>query len=118
MATSTTSNATGRGQAGAAPALDEILTSTARLRVCAYLSGCEEADFKAVQDFCELTQSNLSKNVTVLAERGYVEVSKVASGRYTKTRLRLTEAGQTALHAHVAALQDIVDSARTHQGAG
>jgi DNA-binding MarR family transcriptional regulator len=112
-----TSNTTARGGSSVAPALDETFTSAVRLRVCAYLSGCEEADFKAVQDYCELTQPNLSKNVTVLAERGYVEVSKVASGRYTKTRLRLTEAGQSALDGHVAALQEIVSSARAHQSA-
>ncbi|WP_432509311.1 transcriptional regulator [Kineococcus auxinigenes] len=103
------------GTSAAVPTLDETFTSAVRLRVCAYLSGCEEADFKAVQDYCELTQPNLSKNVTVLAERGYVEVSKVAAGRYTKTRLRLTGAGQAALDGHVAALQEIVDSARTRQ---
>ena len=101
------------GARGTSPGLDETFTSAARLRVCAYLSGCEEADFKAVQDYCELTQPNLSKNVTVLAERGYVEVSKVSSGRYTKTQLRLTDVGQAALNWHVAALQQIVDKART-----
>ncbi len=68
----------------AAPALEETLTSAVRLRMCAYLSGCEEADFKAVQDYCGLTQPTLSKNVTILVERGYVEVKKVASGRYTR----------------------------------
>lgn len=99
---------------GAPPELEETFASAVRLRVCAYLSGCEEADFKAVQDYCGLNQPNLSKNVTVLADRGYVEVSKVASGRYTKTRLRLTDAGQSALDGHVAALQEIIDSARTH----
>jgi DNA-binding MarR family transcriptional regulator len=102
----------------AAPVLEEVFTSAVRLRMCAYLSGCEEADFKAVQDYCQLTQPNLSKNVTVLVERGYVEVSKVASGRYTKTRLRLTDIGQSALDGHVAALQAIVDRARSHQVSG
>ena len=94
--------------------LDDAFSSAVRLRICAYLSGCEEADFKAVQDYCELTQPNLSKHVTALVERGYVEVRKVASGRYTKTRLRLTGVGQNALDSHVSALQLIVDAARSH----
>lgn len=103
------------GGTGGSAELEEAFTSAVRLRVCAYLSGCEEADFKAVQDYCGLTQPSLSKNVTVLAERGFVEVSKVASGRYTKTRLRLTDAGRAALDGHIAALQGIVNSARTHR---
>lgn len=97
------------------PQLDDTFSSAVRLRISAYLSGCEEADFKAVQEFCELTQPNLSKNLTVLAERGYVEIRKVASGRYTKTRLRLTVTGQAALQSHVAALQDIVTTARAQE---
>ena len=101
-----------------APVLDDTFSSAVRLRICAYLSGCEEADFKAVQEFCGLTQPNLSKNLTVLAERNYVEIRKVASGRYTKTRLRLTATGQDALQSHVAALQDIVATARVHQPTG
>ncbi|WP_337062889.1 transcriptional regulator [Kineococcus sp. G2] len=97
------------------PALDDTFSSTVRLRICAYLSGCDEADFKAVQEFCGLSQPNLSKNLTALAERGYVDIRKVASGRYTKTRLRLTATGQAALQSHVAALQDIVTTARAQQ---
>jgi len=97
------------------PTLDDTFSSAMRLRICAYLSGCDEADFKAVQEFCGLSQPNLSKNLTVLADRGYVEIRKVASGRYTKTRLRLTATGQGALQSHVAALQDIVTTARTQQ---
>ncbi|NAZ84550.1 transcriptional regulator [Kineococcus indalonis] len=116
-ATATGSDGVG-GADGAAPVLEETFTSAVRLRICAYLSGCEEADFKAVQEYCGLSQPNLSKNVTVLAERGYVEVGKVASGRYTKTRLRLTATGQSVLDAHVAALQQIVDSARAHRTRG
>ena len=94
------------------PALDDTFSSAVRLRICAYLSGCEESDFRAVQQFCDLTQPNLSKNLMVLADRDYVEIRKVASGRYTTTRLRLTTIGQTALQSHVAALQEIVATAR------
>jgi DNA-binding MarR family transcriptional regulator len=100
------------------PILDDTFSSAVRLRICAYLSGCEEADFKAVQQFCDLTQPNLSKNLTALADRDYVHIRKVASGRYTKTRLRLTTRGHAALQSHVAALQDIVTTARAQQPSG
>jgi DNA-binding MarR family transcriptional regulator len=96
--------------------LDETFASATRLRICAYLTGCEEADFKAVMEYCGLSQSNLSKNLTTLNEHGYVDIIKVTTGRYAKTRLRLTEAGRSALDSHVAALQEIVTTARTATG--
>jgi len=111
----TTSPATSSATPAIEPTLDDTLSSAVRLRICAYLSGCDGADFKAVQQFCDVSQPNLSKNLTVLAERDYVEIRKVASGRYTKTRLRLTATGQGALQSHVAALQDIVTTARAQQ---
>lgn len=97
------------------PDLDEVLVSAARLRICAYLSGCAEAEFKAVADYCGMSAPTLSKQLTALAAPGYVDIRKVASGRYTKTRLCLTATGQGVLQSHVAALQDIVATARAQQ---
>jgi DNA-binding MarR family transcriptional regulator len=89
--------------------LDEALSSPVRLRIAAYLAGCQEADFAAVQTYCEMTPSSLSKQVTALSAVGYVEVHKVASGRYSKTRLALTRGGRGALSAHIAWLRNIVE---------
>lgn len=50
--------------------LDDLLLSPIRLRICAYLSGCEEADYQPVQHYCGLTASNLSKQLTALDSRG------------------------------------------------
>lgn len=95
--------------------LDETFTSLVRLRICAYLAGCEEAGFQAVQEFCDLTQPNLSKHLTTLAERDYVTIHKVAAGRRTETRLQLTRRGEAALSSHVQALHDLVTAARTRE---
>jgi DNA-binding MarR family transcriptional regulator len=97
------------------PALHDSLTSPVRLRITGYLSGCEEADFKAVAAYCQLTSPNLSKQITTLSEAGLVDITKVPSGRYTTTRLRLTDTGRAALEAHVSALQEIASTARTSQ---
>lgn len=93
--------------------LDDLLLSPIRLRICAYLSGCEEADFQPVQQYCGLTASNLSKQLTALDSRGYVAISKVPNGRYTTTRLRLTDAGMAALTAHLDALRELAEDAST-----
>lgn len=64
--------------------LNDVLLAPVKLRICAYLSGCEEADYQAVQEYCGLTSSNLSKQITALDSHGYVSISKIAAGRYTK----------------------------------
>lgn len=89
--------------------LDTTLSSPVRLRIAAYLAGCDTADFAAVQAYCQMSASNLSKQVTTLTSVGYVEVRKVASGRYPKTTLALTPEGRDALTAHVARLRHIAE---------
>ena len=93
--------------------LDDALLAPVKLRICAFLSGCQEADYQAVQEYCGLTASNLSKQLTTLDGLGYVSITKVASGRYTKTRLRLTEDGRAALAGHLGALQELAGDAFT-----
>lgn len=91
--------------------LDDAFSSLARLRIGGYLAGCEEADFQAVMAYCEITAPSLSKNITALNAKDYLDIRKVASGRYTKTRLSLTDLGRTALSGHVAFLQNIAAAA-------
>ena len=91
--------------------LDEAFSSSVRLKICGYLAGCDEADFQAVMAYCELTAPSLSKNITALNAKGYLDIRKVASGRYTKTRLSITGTGRAALRSHVRSLQMIADAA-------
>ena len=92
------------------PAIDPAFTVT-RLQICAYLSGCDQADYTAVQQYCGLSKPTLSKSLTLLDERRYVEIRKVQSGRYAKTTLRLTDTGRDALAQHLNALRDIATQA-------
>jgi DNA-binding MarR family transcriptional regulator len=80
----------------------------------AFLSGCDEAEFRAVQDYCSVSASNLSKNVAALEELGYVLVRKGHVGKIPRTWLSLTNEGRKALANHLAALQQIADTAARH----
>ncbi|MGW5126344.1 transcriptional regulator [Streptomyces sp. NPDC004069] len=90
--------------------LDDALQTTNRLRIVAFLSSCEEAEFKAVQEHCGLSQSNLSKTVSSLESVGYVAVRKGHVGKRPRTWLALTDEGRKGLAGHLAALQEIVDT--------
>lgn len=91
--------------------LDDAFSAPVRLKICGYLAGCDEADFQAVMAYCAITAPNLSKNITALDAKGYLDIRKVASGRYTKTRLSITDTGRAALRTHVASLQMIASAA-------
>lgn len=98
--------------------LDEAFRSTTRLRVAAFLSGCDEAEFRAVQNYCDLQAYALSKNVAALEDLAYVVVRKGHVGKTPRTWLSLSAKGRKALEAHVTALQEIAQTAARHSGAG
>lgn len=95
--------------------LDDAFRTTTRLRIAAFLSGCDEAEFRAVQDYCELSPSNLSKNVAALETCGYVAVRKGHVGKVPRTWLGLTPAGRRALAGHLTFLRQVAEAAAGHQ---
>jgi DNA-binding MarR family transcriptional regulator len=92
---------------GARARLDDVIHSPVRLSVVAALAATDEAEFAAVRDAVQISDSALSKAVTVLEEAGYVQARKGYVGKRPRTWLRLTPAGRDALRAHLAALRSI-----------
>ncbi|MEU9502460.1 transcriptional regulator [Streptomyces sp. NPDC048196] len=93
------------------PALDELIHHPTRLAVMAFLSGCAEAEFRAVREGCSVSESGLSKVVARLEAASYIKVRKGAIGRRPRTWLRLSNEGRQALTDHLAALQAIAAEA-------
>ena len=89
--------------------LDDVIHSPVRLSITAALSGVDKADFKTLRDSIELSDSTLSKQLTVLEDAGYVEISKERAGRRARTWVRLTPTGTAALRSHRAALRAIAE---------
>jgi DNA-binding MarR family transcriptional regulator len=92
---------------GARARLDDVLQSPVRLSVVAALAATDEAEFGAVRDAVQVSDSVLSKAVTALEQPGYVHVRKGYVAKRPRTWLSVTPAGRSALHAHVAALRAI-----------
>jgi DNA-binding MarR family transcriptional regulator len=91
--------------------LDEAIHHPTRLVLMAFLSGCIEAEFAAVRDYCDISESSVSRIVSTLEQAGYVHVRKGYVGKRPRTWLRLTPSGRSALAAHLDALRSIADSA-------
>lgn len=87
--------------------LDEVIHAPIRFSIVATLAGVDEADFAAVRDAVEVSDSALSKQVSTLESAGYVKVKKGYVGKRPRTWLSLTPKGRGALTVHLAALREI-----------
>ena len=87
--------------------IDEVIHAPVRFSIVAALSGLDQAEFALVRDAVEISDSALSKQVSVLEQAGYVKVKKGYVGKRPRTWLSLSPAGRAAYAAHVAALTEI-----------
>lgn len=87
--------------------LDEVIHAPIRFSIVATLASVDKAEFSAVRDAVEISDSALSKQVSQLEQAGYVKVRKGYVGKRPRTWLSLTGSGRTAYAAHLVALREI-----------
>lgn len=91
--------------------LDEVIHAPVRFSIVAALAKVDQAEFKAVRDAIEVSDSVLSKQASALEATGYVRIKKGYVGKRPRTWLSLTPQGRAAFEAHLAALREIAGSA-------
>lgn len=94
------------------PALDRELHHPTRLALAAYLSACGEAEFAVLRDYCQVSDSTMSKTLSALEKTGYLSVRKGYFGKRPRTWAALTFPGRKAVERHLAALEEIASAAR------
>jgi DNA-binding MarR family transcriptional regulator len=99
-----------------ASGLDATLHAPARLQIAAMLARVEEAEFAAIRDIVEVSDSVLSKHLSALGEAGYVRLRKAAQDGRQRTWVSLTRTGRKAFAAHMAALHALVAHAQAAVG--
>ena len=92
---------------------DELIHAPTRLAIVSLLAAAQWADFKYIRDELGLSDSALSKQLSILESAGYVQIRKRFVGKFPRTSASLSPAGRQAFEQHVAALQQIV--ARSQQ---
>jgi DNA-binding MarR family transcriptional regulator len=90
--------------------LDDVIHQPVRFSIVATLAASAEAEFGFVRDTVQVTDSALSKQVTILESAGYVAVKKGYVGKRPRTWLRLTPQGRSAFATHLDALRTIAGS--------
>lgn len=90
---------------------NETIHAPVRLRICGLLRSVKEIDFSVLRDVLGISDANLSKHLKVLAEAGFVKISKGASPTRNDSRrltwVKLTGSGQKAFDAHLEELRII-----------
>jgi DNA-binding MarR family transcriptional regulator len=91
---------------------DEFLHVPARLSIVALLAPAGWVEFGFLRDTIGTSDSALSKQVSALANAGYVSVRKEQERGVRRTYVQLTPEGRQAFERHAAALERIVAVAR------
>jgi DNA-binding MarR family transcriptional regulator len=87
--------------------LDDLLGHPVRFSIAALLAAAEKVEFSFARDHVEVTDSMLSKQMSLLEQAGYVKVGKGFVGKRPRTWLSLTKSGRRAFEHHLTALREI-----------
>lgn len=87
--------------------LDDLLQNPVRFSIVAALDRAGTLGFREVRDAVEVTDSALSKQVSLLEAAEYVTVGKGFVGKVPRTSLTLSRTGRRAWQAHLSALREI-----------
>ena len=80
--------------------INPLLHSELRLKIMVALDSLKSADFMYLCQITDCTRGNLSTQITTLKEAGYIEVSKLGIGRFSRTTCKITSKGREALQAY------------------
>ena len=89
--------------------IDPLIHAPTRLKIMAYLSIVESADFTFLMHQTGLTRGNLSVNLRKLEEAGYVNITKEFVDRIPRTLIRLTDEGRQAIQAYRENMQSVLN---------
>ena len=89
--------------------LDTLIHAPNRLRICAFLTPMQEAEFQVLRDELGVSDSVLSKHLKQLEAAGYVAFRKGALKGRQRLWAGLTKSGRKAFTDHVKALNQLAN---------
>jgi DNA-binding MarR family transcriptional regulator len=88
--------------------LDPLLSTPKKLAAIGMLSNVAKVEFAFMREHLNLSDSDLSKQMSALVDAGYVTSRKSGRGSGRKTWFSITAAGKRALNSHLDALNALV----------
>jgi len=93
--------------------LERIIHERARLSILTSLASHPKGLlFNDLKALCSLTDGNLSRHMTMLAEAGLVEIEKGERNNRPTTLCRLTESGRTRFLSYLSVLESVLADAQ------
>ena len=87
---------------------DRLIHPPARLRLMTIVCSVDEIQFVTLRERLDVSDSVLSKHLTVLADAGYVQTRKGSHEGRRTTWVTAPRKGRRALQRHVAALREMI----------
>ncbi|MDQ3440593.1 MAG: transcriptional regulator, partial [Planctomycetota bacterium] len=92
--------------------LERVIHERSRLGILSSLAAHPKGPlFNDLKELCSLTDGNLSRQIQLLQESGFVEVWKGYNNNRPQTLCRLTPSGQERFLEYIAVLEDVVQNA-------
>jgi DNA-binding MarR family transcriptional regulator len=92
--------------------LERVIHERSRLGILSSLAAHPKGLlFNDLKELCSLTDGNLSRQIQLLQESGFVEVWKGYNNNRPQTLCRLTPSGQERFLEYIAVLEDVVENA-------
>src|SRR5688500_19017132 len=97
--------------------LERVIHERARLSILSSLaSNPQGLAFNDLKQLCHLTDGNLSRQLQLLQESGFVEVIKGTKNNRPHTQVLLMEAGRERFLEYIAVLENVVADALSAKG--
>jgi DNA-binding transcriptional ArsR family regulator len=93
--------------------LERIIHERARLSILASLASHPKGlPFNDLKSLCSLTDGNLSRHMTALAEAGLVEIEKSEKNNRPLTRCRMSDVGRKRFLTYLSELENVLADAQ------
>ena len=96
-------------QTGASYEINKLIHEPARLKILAFLSMVETADFVFLLSRTGMTTGNLSSHMTKLETAGYITIEKSFKNNRPHTELSITEEGNKAFDQYRKGMLEILE---------
>ncbi|MCX8058270.1 MAG: transcriptional regulator [Spirochaetes bacterium] len=89
--------------------LNKIIHSKTRLSILTYLYRNKEATFNELKEKLDITDGNLSINLSKLEEAKYIIINKTFLGKVPLTKCKITNEGEKAFIEYINSIEKIIN---------
>ena len=82
------------------PVINSLLHNELRLKIMVALDSLESANFMYLCEITSATRGNVSVQLKMLQEAGYLDVNRIGLGPQARSVCRITSSGHDALYAY------------------